>query len=635
MGNSTLWFVGVFLEILSTMSGTVGKQLIRLAEITKPKNAALSKILFYTGLIVNTLMGPVLDMAAYSFAAQSLIAPFGGLDVVWNAMLAPYILDETLTTRRIVGCGLIVVGTSMAGGFGNHLDEDYTLEYLEETLVNIRVLAYLICFVLWFCFNRFYLMQFPPGSAIRGVSLGVTAGTIAGNMFCVKAAIELIQRSIEYQEGEIWLHWMPYLMLAGAAFFALTNVIFMTKGLTEYEALFMVTIYEGSMIVTGCVTGSVILLDLKRLPVWRVCLYWSSISLIVLGMYVVFSNEAAKQRDSELNSACVVPSRKYEGAALPSGAIAEISPPFSCPQSPSTSAQARQVTEESIPMPATMSSFEDPPIRDARTTGHSAALSTSLHSEQQQEQHYDQEVPLTTAASYIASSGSAGARTPQGPSLPQGSSSSQQPVDKDHETVPSARLYGNAVVSPVAEPSTYHSFSNVGGKSCKQRPGPPALDEAAEALLGAPPSTGLSPVQDGADYMQFTFSENRLTQSGASAWRSQSKTVAHEEAPEEDSARGHSNCSDEPPDHVGSAPTALLSAGTLQNLVLDGNIDTIHRERALTEDSSSAKPIRVKSGKFRKKRKTGTSVKSEVESEDTVSPSCGSPSCDEGKEAVI
>lgn len=33
---------------------------------------------FIGGLIVNTLLGPLIDMAAYSFAAQSLIAPFGG-----------------------------------------------------------------------------------------------------------------------------------------------------------------------------------------------------------------------------------------------------------------------------------------------------------------------------------------------------------------------------------------------------------------------------------------------------------------------------------------------------------------------------------------------------------------------------
>jgi len=288
---NNMWYVGILLEILSTMSGTIGKQLIRLSENMKASNPKVAGFCFKLGLVVNTLFGPLVDMAAYSFAAQSMIAPFGGLDVVWNAMLAPWLLQETLTRRRVFGCGLIVLGTVMAGCFGNHTDSEYTIEYLEETLINTRVAIYFAIFAVWFCFNRFYLMGKPKGSALRGISLGCTAGTIAGNMFCVKAAIECIQRSIHEQDGEIWLHWLPYVLLLGAVFFALTNVVYMTKGLQEYEALFMVTIYEGSMIVSGCVSGAVVLLDLRGLEAWRVGLYALSILIVVAGMCVIFSQE--------------------------------------------------------------------------------------------------------------------------------------------------------------------------------------------------------------------------------------------------------------------------------------------------------------------------------------------------------
>uniref|UniRef100_A0A7S1KVX2 EamA domain-containing protein n=1 Tax=Alexandrium catenella TaxID=2925 RepID=A0A7S1KVX2_ALECA len=300
-----LWYVGVALEVVSTMSGTIGKQLIRLSETKKRKNPHFAKIAFTVGLVVNTVCGPLLDMAAYSFATQSLIAPFGGLDVVWNAALAPYILNEKLTKRRIVGCILILTGTIMAGFFGNHEDAEYSLAYLEDTLVNVRVLLYFVAFAVWFLVNNFVFMRRPEGSAIRGVSLGCTAGSIAGNMFCVKGAIELIQRSIHSQEGEIWLHWLPYVLLLGAAFFALSNVVYMTKGLQEYEALFMVTIYEGSMIVSGCVSGAVVLMDLKGCKAWRVALYFLAIVIIMAGMYVIFSNEAMSKSSIISGSASI------------------------------------------------------------------------------------------------------------------------------------------------------------------------------------------------------------------------------------------------------------------------------------------------------------------------------------------
>mmetsp|Transcript_22302 Transcript_22302/g.47471 ORF Transcript_22302/g.47471 Transcript_22302/m.47471 type:complete len:450 (+) Transcript_22302:179-1528(+) len=305
-----LWYVGVTLEVISTMSGTVGKQLIRLSEQRKRKNPRCARIFFTVGLVVNTVVGPIVDMAAYSFAAQSLIAPIGGLDVVWNALLAPYILKEKLSRRRAGGCALIVLGTVMAGCFGNHHDQEYTLESIEDTFLNIRVMIYFLVFFAWFLLNRFVFMRNPPGSAIRGVSLGCTGGTIAGNMFCVKAAIELIQRSIHEQDGEIWLHWLPYVLLVGAAFFAIWNVVYMTKGLQEYEALFMVTIYEGSMIVSGCVSGAVVLLDLRGVEAWRIGLYSLSVLIIVSGMYVIFSNEAMSKSSLMSGAASIeAPSR--------------------------------------------------------------------------------------------------------------------------------------------------------------------------------------------------------------------------------------------------------------------------------------------------------------------------------------
>uniref|UniRef100_A0A7S1AC59 Uncharacterized protein n=1 Tax=Noctiluca scintillans TaxID=2966 RepID=A0A7S1AC59_NOCSC len=286
-----MWWLGVSLEIVSTISGTIGKQLIRLSSLSKKKNPHRSKVFFTIGLIVNTVVGPLIDMAAYSFAPQSLIAPFGGLDVVWNAMAAPYMLEEKLTIRRVNGCVLITLGTVMAGVFGSHTETDYTVEYLEDLLVSWRVAVYICCFLLWYWFNVFFLQWRRKGDAIRGISLGVTAGTIAGNMFCVKASVEIIQYCIDHETAEPLTHWLPYVMVLGAVFFALSNVRYMTTGLLEYEALFMVTVYEGSMIVAGCISGAVVLKDLAELEAWRIVLYWLAVLIIIAGMVVVFSNE--------------------------------------------------------------------------------------------------------------------------------------------------------------------------------------------------------------------------------------------------------------------------------------------------------------------------------------------------------
>ena len=95
-------------------------------------------IRFRAGLFTNTVVGPLIDVSAYSFAPQSLVAPFGGrrtadpggrveeggvffcvfslfcwscggLDVVWNALLAPFILKEKLTRPVAVIVGSVKV----------------------------------------------------------------------------------------------------------------------------------------------------------------------------------------------------------------------------------------------------------------------------------------------------------------------------------------------------------------------------------------------------------------------------------------------------------------------------------------------------------------------------------------------
>ncbi len=131
--QSTIWLLGIFLEVLATFVGTIGKQFVRFSTILIDRKVAAADtaeapidldvsslprtkatqtppaktcgswitptIAIRIGLFSNTLCGPLLEMAAYTFAPQSTLAPFGGLDTVWNALLAPFTLGEKFTRQ--------------------------------------------------------------------------------------------------------------------------------------------------------------------------------------------------------------------------------------------------------------------------------------------------------------------------------------------------------------------------------------------------------------------------------------------------------------------------------------------------------------------------------------------------------
>ena len=121
-----LWWVGVLLDAVATLAGTGGKQLLRFAVM---KN---NYWYYPLGLVCTAIIDPAFDISAYSFAAQSIISPMAGMVVVWNVLLAPITLGETLTRSRKLGALLIVLGTLCVGLFGNHNSVDRSVdEYLQ------------------------------------------------------------------------------------------------------------------------------------------------------------------------------------------------------------------------------------------------------------------------------------------------------------------------------------------------------------------------------------------------------------------------------------------------------------------------------------------------------------------------
>lgn len=295
-------FVGIILGVLASMCGTAGKQLFRFSELQRRKDTPaavfMAKVTMIVALVLNTVAGPLIDMASYAFASQSLIAPLGALDVVWNTISAPCTLGETLSPMLVLGCALIFGGAVTTSLVGSHEEDAYTVEEMQEMLVHWRVLVYLIILFSWLAFN-IRVLQRGMGDRIRGLSLGMTAGSIAGNMFCVKAFVEIVQGSIVHQTGEYFLHWLPYVVLVGAVFFAVSNLVFLTKAMREYEAVFMGAVFEGSLIFAASVSGCVVFKELGQMEAHQIIIYWAALALIIVGIGVVAEGAKRKQLAAE------------------------------------------------------------------------------------------------------------------------------------------------------------------------------------------------------------------------------------------------------------------------------------------------------------------------------------------------
>ena len=143
VSESPLWWVGVLLDAVATLAGTGGKQLLRHAAVSK-------NMWFYPlGLVCTAVIDPAFDISAYSFAAQSIIAPCAGMVVVWNVLLAPWTLGEKYTRPRLVGAALICFGTVLVGLFGNHTEVDRTVDEYLALFARPAAVAYYVLFAAW------------------------------------------------------------------------------------------------------------------------------------------------------------------------------------------------------------------------------------------------------------------------------------------------------------------------------------------------------------------------------------------------------------------------------------------------------------------------------------------------------
>lgn len=292
--ESNMVFVGVLLAILAAAIGTTSKQLIAASSHLK------KTWMFHLGAGMNIAFGPVVDASSYAFAPQVIIAPFACLDVIFNALTAPYTLhwqQERLTRVHLLGTACVFTGavfTSLFANASNRIRDVYELEaqlfWRLESVLYLCIEAFAIVFVQ--LLHKRKLMN----PKLRGISLGVVAGTLMGNVFFMKGLIGIIQTTASTGNFEAWWRLTPYLLAACAAGGAVYGHIVMRKGLGEYKGVFMVTIFEGAHITAACLSGCVVMEEMAGAPWWRYVLYWTAVVVIVCGMLAI--NLAAQ--DSQL-----------------------------------------------------------------------------------------------------------------------------------------------------------------------------------------------------------------------------------------------------------------------------------------------------------------------------------------------
>lgn len=266
------------------------------------------------GMLLALLIGPLMEACAYVFAPQSLLAPINGLDLIWNILLSPWVLNERLNGSRIAGTILVFLGSVMAPIAGPHESTVLDLDRLRQIFLSSNFFVYLIvCVALagvgFVELQRRYSIVDEGQDVIRGVLLGVSGGALAGQNYFLRALAGLLDSTSESGTWSSWLQPLPWFLVVALVFCLFSNAFLLNWGLAEFEAMFMVPLFVGSSILVSCVSATWVMHETASLSAARLAGYWFSVSLVVFGIAILAafakksnSDDSQKEGQSDLKA---------------------------------------------------------------------------------------------------------------------------------------------------------------------------------------------------------------------------------------------------------------------------------------------------------------------------------------------
>lgn len=266
------------LSLTATLFGTLGKVLLKLAHTS---TQALS--VKVAAIVCVVLLNPVFDAMSYAYAAQSILAPMAGFSVVWNIILSPYLLNEKVSTHDVRGAAVILAGCVLVGISGSH---DTPTHHSAElfALFRSRIFIEYAVFV-FFCAMGLSWMacNFEKKSGWKRFAYGALSGLIGGNLFFLKASVELLAEG-----GAVWANPETYIIFLSALLSAGGGIYVLDLGLREYDALYLVAIYQAFLILIGSISGVIFFHEISGINSWwQLILYPSSIITTVGGIIVL------------------------------------------------------------------------------------------------------------------------------------------------------------------------------------------------------------------------------------------------------------------------------------------------------------------------------------------------------------
>eukprot|EP00928_Gymnodinium_smaydae_P024424 TRINITY_DN19761_c0_g2_i1.p1 TRINITY_DN19761_c0_g2~~TRINITY_DN19761_c0_g2_i1.p1 ORF type:complete len:509 (-),score=49.98 TRINITY_DN19761_c0_g2_i1:29-1555(-) len=333
------WLYGIAASVVGSMGVASGGVLQKSAHVhdgLKPLNERSRKLFgacvvnwhWLMGFLLSAILPIPFAMLSLAWAGQSLVMPLTGVSVVFNQVLAPCFLGEKLTRIDAGATVLIVFGIGLSSAFGVHSSSTYSLDQLVQLWKRPAHLITTACITLIAIGSYVgillrerslrYARESGHHISLEGhaslpllqsesrrmgqssrksllvnlqpmffASLCGASGSFT-NLF-LKGLVEVIEDLIS---GVVQVFDpLPLCIFTTCTlFFAVSQVIWINKGLARFDAIKFLPAYSAALALLGSLTGVVYFEEYKHLSSIGAILWLSGALVVVLGILILLLN---------------------------------------------------------------------------------------------------------------------------------------------------------------------------------------------------------------------------------------------------------------------------------------------------------------------------------------------------------
>lgn len=249
-------------------------------------------------------LGSMMHVTSLGFGPSALLNPMEGLTLVANALSAPVLLGERLTTVDIIGTVVIVIGITMVVIFGPHSE---TTNTMDELLDRFNWCSDVICdhaFVLWSvgvwgitiaAYTGAQYMEYinrrddvnmdgslkPRGATFLAMTYTNIKGVMGGfTMLFGKIMMEAL-------DGAYFGRWETYLFIFVFIAFNFGMEYWRQKALNLFSTMYAVPLMQVSLVVMSVMTGGIFFSEFNNLETLDMIMFFSGVAIICIGVAIL------------------------------------------------------------------------------------------------------------------------------------------------------------------------------------------------------------------------------------------------------------------------------------------------------------------------------------------------------------